>query len=142
MKNTFIIKNKQMSRQQNQHNGCTYVERQDHSYDTHKELQELNAHIGFIRIRLIRNSSTLLDARLNATHIYQTEAFGSAHRDLNNSIHQVVNLNHDLGEFKELLVPFNTPPSPSSSSASSLTVSEAPSYANESQGGLIDNSNE
>ena len=84
----------------------------------------------------------LLDARLNSEAIQQPEAFVIAYRDLNTCLHQLTNLNHGLGGFREYLVPFNDPPSPPRLSASSLTTLEAPSYVDKSPGSLDDDPND
>ena len=64
-----------------------------------------------------------------------TEAFKITLIGLNHSSYQLANVNYVLVEFHEYLIPFNTPPhhSPASFSTSSKTSS----YAGESPGSLL-----
>ena len=128
--------NKQMSHQQNQRNNRIYEECQDHLYETHTELQELIACIGLIHNSLIRLSCALLYPNTYTSSEPQTNKFAIVRRFLNNSIHQLANINFDLGEFWDYLIPFNEQP-PNSPSPSSSTAFEESSYAEDSSGSLL-----
>ena len=87
-----------MPHQKNQRNNRTYKGCQNNLYNTHDALQELAACVGSIYNSLIRSSSALLYAHMNAPKEVQKNEFAIAHRISNTSIHQLVNVNVDTAE--------------------------------------------
>ena len=111
MKDTFINTNAPMSRFNTQYQSHNYSDRQEILYYIHQALQNIATHIFFVHTFLVRTSSVLIDA-LHAYRTYDRQKIRNCLQSLKDSIHQLVNLNHNLGGFREYVVPFNISPLP------------------------------
>ena len=119
-----------MSRRNSNSQSCCYSDHQAHLYKTHQALQRLDTSSGTIQNQLKILSNNLLQSRLDNSDLMQLETFGNTRRSLNTSIQNVTSLTHDIAEFLQFLVPFNTPPYPLNSrsySPSSGRVASKPS---------------
>ena len=128
-----------MPRRNTEYYNYTYYDYQEYLYSIHQTLQNLTTRIGNIYSNLIRPSFKLLDTCPNKNNIQHTENFERAYRDLNTTIQQLANTNHNLGNYQHYLVPFNIAPSSPCSSASSLLESEPYSNLGDFPGGLANN---
>ena len=92
-----------------------YSNCQVHLHKTHQDLQRLAKSSGKIQNQSRRVSNNLIQSCPEHINLVQIKNFRNARKELNTSIKNLTNLTHDITEFWQFLVPFNTPPSPTNS---------------------------